>query len=139
MAYLMPRNHFKDTKLIILYWPYMGHIDNWSKNYFSHQELKKKPRGAHKTPKNRPKNCFNRIFGITQSIFGFQGALKAHNQWFTQIISSGTSVFVKFLFSTFKITNKVKHVENSEGKNVLMVLLFTWLMWGPETTLKILN
>ena len=55
MAYLVPRNHFKKPKLMVFYWLFMGHIDNWSKNDFRHQKLRKMPRGTKKTPKNRKK------------------------------------------------------------------------------------
>ena len=51
MAYLVPRNHFKDAKLMFFYWLSRGHIDNWSKNDFSHRKLKKADRGRKKTLK----------------------------------------------------------------------------------------
>ena len=51
MAYLVPRNHFKDTKLMVFYWLSRGHIDNWSKNDFSHRKLKKANRGRKKNLK----------------------------------------------------------------------------------------
>ena len=55
MAYLVPRNHFKDTKLMVFYWTSMGHIDNWSKNNFSHKKYKKSRGGPLKPIKNNKK------------------------------------------------------------------------------------
>ena len=48
MAYLVPRNHFKDTKLMFFYWPSMVHMIIDQKMILAIKNLKKKPRGSPK-------------------------------------------------------------------------------------------
>ena len=75
-------NHVKSTQWTIFYWHHMGYIQKWTKNWFSHQKIKKQLRLRQKITLKMTKNHVNHIFVIVHSNLVCQSAAKVYNEGF---------------------------------------------------------
>ena len=138
MAYLVPRNHFKDTKLMVFYWLSRGHIDNWSKNDFSHRKLKK-AEGARKKTLKIGQKMLQLHFWHNSVNFCLLGCSK----------SPQLMVYIDNQFWPFSFCEKfIFNIENGrksgmcrkfEKKMPFTHSVITWLIVHPGTNLKTPN